>query len=720
MGLVAASNSAWKSDTQYVYRVSGRTLTGLSDISSEYSGVLLKATLTVQPKSDGSSLIAQVSDGQYAKIFKKLPEGWDSHIPSADANFQQIQWSGKPFEIKISNNVIKDLIVDSDISEWEANMLRSIVSQLQVDTEGRDLVQSGINQLPEEGRNSAVYKTMEETITGKYETLYEINRLPEYAVQMEPYLVPFQTLKGDDMIEVIKTKNFSNAEQRSGYFYGLGRMENADLASNKLGDLVSRSSLSRVILSGNLHRYTIQHSVTTNKISIAPGLMNNNQKGMVVSQLNISLTNMQGSSQQPQGPTNPKSLGGLIYVYEGRAHVKRPSHSHDKYSSYNYYKSDEQSSSSSEGSHEHHRGNSNEHEKQDDDFASSAKPALDEAPFSPLLPYYKDYEGKAVKAAEIAKEIGEELQNPELIPEKQTLAKYIILTTVIRTLNEKEIEQVAQSLYSKEERSASGDAWKTFRDGVIASGTGPALMTVQKWILSGKLQNDEAAEAMSALAQSVREPTDDYVRAYYQFVTKPEVQSQAMLNVTALLSLSDLISRVYVNRYFSSKEYPVDIFGSFYTRPGSQFVMGEYIPYLTSELRKAVAAGESERIQVYINALGLIGHPSILSAYEPYLEGHEQMSQFQRRHMVYSLDRLVMNYPIRARTVLYKIYQNARENSDVRIAAVYLLIKTGPSATMLQRMAEFTNIDKNEQVNSAVKSIIHHFAHLNSTEYGDM
>lgn len=713
-GLVAASNSAWKSDSLYVYRVSGRTLTALSDISPEYSGVLLKATLTVQPKSDGSSLIGQVSDGQYAKIFKSLPEGWNSHIPSAEANFQPIPWSGKPFEIKISNSVIKDLLVDSDVSEWEANMLKSIVSQLQLNTEGRDLVKSNMNQLPEEGRSSAIYKVMEETITGKYETLYEINPLPEYAVQIEPYLVPFHTLKGEDMIEVIKTKNFSNAEQHSGYFYGLGHMEDSDPLSNKVGELMSRSSLSRVILSGNLHRYTIQHSVTTNKISIAPGLMNNNQKGMVISQLNISLTNMQQSQQQLQGPTNSKQLGGLIYVYEGREHFKRSSHSNEQYASYSYDKSDEQSSSSSsEESDENYKQYNKDHEER----VLNAKPSLDEVPYFPLLPYLKNLQGKTTKVMELVNEIAQELQNPELIPEKLTLTKYLILTTLIRTLNEQEIEQVAQNLYNKDDYSVKGDAWKTFRDAVIASATGPAFLTVQKWILTDKLCYDEAAEAISAMVQSIREPTDDFIRAYYQFVTKPEVKSHSVLNVTALLSFSELVNEVYVNKDYSRSAYPVDIFGSFRTHTGRKFMVSEYIPYLTAELRKAVAEADSHKIQVYISALGLIGHPSILIAYEPYLEGHEQVSQFQRLHMVQSLERLVRNYPRLARTVLYKIYQNSRECSDVRIAAVYLLMKTGPSPTMLQRMAEFTNIDKDEQVNSAVNSIIRHVANLNSTEY---
>lgn len=129
-------------------------------------------------------------------------------------------------------------------------------------------------------------------------------------------------------------------------------------------------------------------------------------------------------------------------------------------------------------------------------------------------------------------------------------------------------------------------------------------------------------------------------------------------------------------------------------------------------MKKAVEEGDSKKVQLYTTAIGRTGDSSMLSVFEPYLEGRKQVSPFQRFVMVISLNKLAENKPKLARSVLYKIYANTADHHEIRTAAVYLLMKTNPPASMLQRMAEFTNLDSNKQVNSAVKSIISSLAEL--------
>lgn len=722
MGLVAASNSGWKSNTEYVYEVSGRTLTALNDISAEYTGVLFKGKLSMRPKNDGASLVGHISDAQYAPVFVSLPEGYNTPIP--DASYKPVPWIGHPFQVLMQNGVVEDLIVDNEVSSWEANMLKGIVSQIQVDTQGENLMKSTMTQLPVEGQSSAVYKTMEDTVTGIYETLYEINTLPEYRIQVEPYLVPYPQVKGDgEIIEIIKTKNFSNPAEECGYYYGLGEMGHARPLSNKLGDLMSRDSISRIILTGNLGRYTIQSSVTINKIAVSPTLINNNQRGMVVSVMNLTLVNIKENNEQPQGPPNPVSLGNLVYNYENPFTGKYTVHQdfdHERHeASYNYQGSEEQmfkfkrAAESSESVEDLSM-------EQESHFKQIESP-LSEPPNAPLLPLYVGYMGKSIKSApntnivqkavKIALEIGKDAENPTEIPKDNTLSKYVILSSLIRIMDVNEIQEAVQQLYNK------GDAWKAFRDALAESGTGPALLTIQQLILAGKLEGEEAAEVINGMAQSVREPTEEYMRSFYQFVIKSEVRRHPKLNVTSLLRFSELVNNVYVNRYYSRDEYPIPSFGSFRSKAGRRFVLGEYVPYLNEKLNEAIYDGDSHRIQVYISALGSVGHPVILQAFEPYLEGVQQISRFQRLHIVNSLEGLVRNYPRIARSLLYKIYQNAGDDPDVRIAAVYQLARTGPSPTMLQRMADFTNIDIDEQVNAAVKSVIQHVARMKDPQY---
>jgi hypothetical protein len=186
-----------------------------------------------------------------------------------------------------------------------------------------------------------------------------------------------------------------------------------------------------------------------------------------------------------------------------------------------------------------------------------------------------------------------------------------------------------------------------------------------------------------------------------------------MLNTTAILSFTALVRKAQVNNDTAHNRYPVHSFGRLSPK-NSTVVAKTYIPYLASQLKQAVKKGDSPKIQVYIRALGNTAHPKILEVFEPYLEGEEDMSDFQRLVIVASLDQMTMVYPKLARSVLYKIYKNPGEAHQVRIAAVMQIMKTNPPAEILQRMAQYSNVDNSKQVRSAVKSAIESAARMES------
>lgn len=188
-------------------------------------------------------------------------------------------------------------------------------------------------------------------------------------------------------------------------------------------------------------------------------------------------------------------------------------------------------------------------------------------------------------------------------------------------------------------------------------------------------------------------------------IKNPEVVSQAGLNSTAVYAFTRLVHMAQVNPKTIHKRYPVHTFG-YLTRQGDTVVTETYIPYLAQQLEEAVTKEDSHKIQIYITALGNIGHPKILQVFEPYLEGKKPMTDFQRTLIVASFGRLIDVQPKLARTVLYKIYANTGEVYQVRVAAVFKLMKTNPPASMLQRMAQFTHEDPSYQVRSFVKSSI--------------
>lgn len=177
------------------------------------------------------------------------------------------------------------------------------------------------------------------------------------------------------------------------------------------------------------------------------------------------------------------------------------------------------------------------------------------------------------------------------------------------------------------------------------------------------------------------------------------------------MALTNFLHRAQVNNQSAYNYYPVHSFGRLNDR-NNKIVRDEVIPYLARELKQAVKDDDSQKIHTYIRALGNLGHPKILSVFEPYLEGQVLVTNFQRLAIVVACDELTKIYPRTARPVLFKTYANVGEIAEIRVAAVFLLMRTAPPTAMLQRMAQFTHEDPSEQVQAAVESAIRSAAKL--------
>lgn len=243
------------------------------------------------------------------------------------------------------------------------------------------------------------------------------------------------------------------------------------------------------------------------------------------------------------------------------------------------------------------------------------------------------------------------------------------------------------------------------------------MQIISHLIENKKLTNIAAAQALSSLLQSPITPTYKYIRALYALLQHPTVQECHQTQEALLLGLSKLVRRVYVDARAERTQFPVHVFGRFCTKEGERFLEQEYIPYLTQLLHKNIKNGNNVATIFVIRALGNVAHQHILRAYMPYLHGEKQCSEFQRFQMVASMDKLAQRKPKTARSVFMKIYQNQGEIEEVRAAAVFQLMRTTPSATLLQRMAQRTQDDVSEKVNSAVKTAIWAAAKLEGPQY---
>ncbi|XP_028134499.2 vitellogenin [Diabrotica virgifera virgifera] len=744
VGLAYATNTpSWTDNQEYVYQVRGRTLTGLMDVSDEYSGIFLKSKLRIQTRGDGK-LQGSIENPQYTQIHTTLDDGWDAEVPEEELSWKPLPMSSKPFQIQMENGKIEKLILNRDLNNWEANMIKSIVSLFQLNTNGENTLPSPLNSLPEHGSNSGVFLTMEDTILGETETLYKIRPVPEHTLLSNEKEARFVELKqkrqqNGDLIEVIKHEDFTNNRELPAYVYGFGDyLLPNKAATNQMGTYFSRDSSSRAILAGNLNHHDVLFTSTKNTILISPSV-NDEQKGAVYSYLEATMEDVKSGTQKIGEVNQAVHLENLVYSYN------------QPFSKDNHVEGDENQNQRNQRTSDAYRYSSGEEEYEDRDSykrlshrryqRSLAKkygpkndnseenlqnqPRINEAPESPLLTLTTGYKGMSIKnsvnvvkeAEKLIKKIASDLQDQEKDHHEKTLERFVNLETLMRLMNFDELKQVSDKVMRQSRNAQEAATSAVTRDVIAQTGTGPALLVIQEWIQEGKIEGEEASQVVIVAFSSVRLPTMEHLRTAFKLVKHQKVEDQFPLNNTALTGFTDLLRKAVIQKNVAKSEYPVNSFGRFRTEESKQFVREEVMPYLKEKLQKAVQRAETHRIHAYIRAVGNLPDPRILEIFEPFLEGKQQSSQFQRLLMVLAMGKLTETHPEDALAVFFRIYQNPAEHQAVRIAAVFHIMRSRPTPQILQVMASNTNNEDNDYVNAVVKQSIEELTELEAPEF---
>ncbi|XP_077269193.1 vitellogenin-3-like [Temnothorax americanus] len=717
---------AWEKGHEYQYLVQSRTLAGLDKLNEQYTGVQIKGLLTIQVKTP-EILQAKLSNPQYSHIHNTLSYGPGTEISDQNLEYQPLPMSEKPFEIRLKHGVIRNLLVDRSIPTWELNILDSLVSQLQVDTQGENAIKSKSIQIPQNEHSHAMFSAMEDSVSGKCEVLYEIAPvLNDSYPQERPDRVPFPELRGEHGQHFIvnKVKNYERCQQRKVY-------QNGQLMKESLKpQVVSPYTMTQLTLSGNLKRFVIQSVETNAQISVNLG-KSNSFLGNVYSVMKLSLVERQKLSNSQLGSlesTNLESIGNLMYTQNNpfsdseNRKERQPSVS---WNSMQRQSSESSSSSSQEDAYgkSHSRSSSSSSSSNEKNFIPDPEPTaeLHLAPNVPLLPFFIGYKGKNIQmsnkvntvenAYNIIYQIADALQNPSQIPGVNLLEKFVILKNLLRVMNYEQYTELVNRVFigdGIQDKQRHIDSKAVLRDAVAQAGTGPALLTIQNWLHNGKLGDAEAALVVSQIPKHVHKPTAKYVRAFFDMIVHPAVLEQKYVNVSAPIALGQLIYNGLNIWQLSPKQSS--------SAKDNNAVIELGISYLTDKLKKGFDENNGQKIQTYIMALATTGHQKIISVFEPYLEGTQPASNFQRLLIVSSLSDLARTQPKLVGPIFYKLYVNELEEHEIRCIAVQLFILTNPPLITLQRVAKYTHYDKNEQVNSAVKTTLQSLANTKRLE----
>ncbi|CAH0697613.1 unnamed protein product [Spodoptera exigua] len=611
----------WKVNHDYVYNIDSYTWAAYDN--SKNIGSAFRTKFLVRVIAPGH-LIAKLSKPLYAQLEEEKISYTD--IPS-NIKYQPIQITDEAFDIFVEGGRIKSLNVPKTLSIAHENLLKGLVSALQVDLSTNNYIDNFPNSYDKE-TNQGLFKKVETDVSGECETMYTVaplsadwhRELPKFNLEEDPF-------------EVIKENNYGSCKKYATFHYGVpqGALWHGIATENEEKQLIKHTTEARYVVGRN---GTIYKSETIGSVFVSP-LLYGKQKAEVYSYVNVMLSFSEWASDDEwKKPEEVRQVDSLILTMTESMFVPKLS---------------EQS------------------------IASAQKLLQDMAPL---------------------------LQTPDKLPKADFLSKFSVLVRLLASFNKEQLKELSSSVEIAKSSKNIGKTsmWIIYRDAIAQAGTIPAFEQIQYWIVTKKVQGEEAAELITAISSSLRYPTMDVLRKFFDFATDPQVMQQQFLNNSALLAATKVMR-------FSEKH---------------AYVEENVIPHLAKELEHAVQIGDSNKAQVYIRALGNLAHPAILKVFVPYLDGSFKTSKYLRIQIVASLKPLANTKNELVRTALYSILVNSAEAYEVRVMAALNIFMTAPTAEMMQVMAHMTNIDPSSQVRAVLANGIKFAAKLKDPRFTDL
>nr|WJN66572.1 vitellogenin [Grapholitha molesta] len=731
------NQSPWQTGKLYSYEVLSSTLARLEEGAS--TGGAFRAHFTVRARGP-DRLQARLEQPQHAQVHQDLPNSWA--LP-ADLKYQDVDNLNQIFEIYLDGGRVKSLKLPSTVSLQNENLLKGLISALQVDFSAHRN-QHSAHDHHDEQTQQGLYRKMETDVTGDCETLYSI--LPA-APEWRRELPNFSDLK-EQPFEVAKSRDYRHCHHRVGYHFGVPEGVQWTGAPKNPQDLqfMKQKTYSRILVG---KQGPIYKAETTSTVHVSPHLYGK-QKAEVRSNVLLTLVKYEQDNEAEWQVPEGRDIKSLLYamnskqvtIQDSSSSESSSSESHEHHHKYEQYNQETQQSGEIDEDHQNRVRRSLRHKKyvtvnkvvikrSDEDkswdsdstsaYVNDDVPNINEPAYASLYMSPQPRVNKKqnpMNAQKLVQEIAQLLQNPNNMPKNEFLSKFNILVRVIAAMSSDQLSQTSRSIEvgKSSNNILKSDMWMVYRDAVAQAGTLPAFQQIKSWIMTKKIQGEEAAQVIASLPATLRYPTKEVMIQFFKLAWSDEVKEQKYLNTTALIAATRLINHAQVNNETAHNYYPTHMYGRLANKYDS-FVLDEILPNLRQKLQQAIQDNDNHKAQVYIKAIGTLGHRSILEVFAPYLEGEIRISNYLRAQMVLNLDVLAHQRDHFARAALYSILKNTAEPYEVRVSAIHNIFMTRPTGAMMQTMAEMTQKDPSLYVRAALKESIQSAAELKDPRY---
>ncbi|KAF0293477.1 Vitellogenin-2 [Amphibalanus amphitrite] len=182
----SANNYGFKPGTQYQYRFVAKVLTGIPEISAQYSAMGLRGSLLVQATTP-NVLQFKLQDTDVGELRNKQVElPWHQTIPLSWQPVTELrQLLELPFIVKIEKGMITELIVGGEEPENIVNMKKAIVQRWQMNMNKEVIAEFPSGKFFEDTKQPLYFEAEEQSIGGLCLTGYTVTPILEPQIQLE-------------------------------------------------------------------------------------------------------------------------------------------------------------------------------------------------------------------------------------------------------------------------------------------------------------------------------------------------------------------------------------------------------------------------------------------------------------------------------------------------------------------------------------------------------
>jgi hypothetical protein len=706
LGLVGwvSSEHGFKTGKTYHYAVRGRLMNGLTEISTQYSGLEMDYKLRLSV-TQHNIVNFKPQEMKFFEVNDVLNGGWrDGELRNerpVELSQEIRQYLESPMDVTFNKGVVESITVQGNLPTWAVNMKKAMASHFVLDTTGVNLVVEGNlnrktgHETPEERNleSGFYYQTMEKTIHGECKTQYTVSQNGPFNApfpfhqQHQPGVVSVDEVRvnveenkdfigelpwhqtyhkfcqeNDQVFEIIKSLNFTSCiDKPLTSFMAPSLSNSARPGDNHFGGSMGlRTVVSRILACGK-SRNEFQILKIRQEELVKVGL-DETKKIMTGGIKNITLFQIT-EEQSPVPVTNPKVYNTILYrVSEKKAEeIMRMEDMLDTPMNDAGYMIN-----FGEESFEENKVIDNE------DIKVHPMPSLTQAPINPLLITPLKIEEMKTRVQVLIRDIVQDLlvknRGTETLAEKETLSKISTVSKILKYFSYADVQELFNILATKHQSDEDKTTRQVFLDAVAIAGTNPNVKFLLDMIQKREITGYHVSSILMTLPMYIRTPTQQLLNEYFNLIKSEVLREDKQAKTTAILSFSTVLYEACVNTNIRQTRYPVALYGKFCD---AQVVEQQFLPYFIQELEQFIHTKTEEQPEnlhwkfVYLTAVGNIGHPAVLPILQKYMDNVQNPLVKTRvilalRHMIVSRSHFVQ-----AQQLHHDIHVVDRDHHDI-------------------------------------------------------